>query len=127
MKIDPRDGVGKFFEVNPRIGRNNYYMTAAGANVALPVVADLVEDRELTRLMPSEEVLYSIVPWRLLRRYIIDPELRERVQEIRRRRTVHPLAYEVEGARRRLYVLAAKVNQVKKFLQHYPRPSADGF
>ncbi|WP_122940039.1 carboxylate--amine ligase [Brachybacterium sp. EE-P12] len=127
VKIDPRDGVGKFFEVNPRIGRNNYYMTAAGANVALPVVADLVEDRELTRLMPSEEVLYSIVPWRLLRRYIIDPELRERVQEIRRRRTVHPLAYEVEGARRRLYVLAAKVNQVKKFLQHYPRPSADGF
>ncbi|WP_341855090.1 hypothetical protein [Brachybacterium sp. GPGPB12] len=34
VKIDPRDGVGKFFEVNPRIGRNNYYMTAAGANVA---------------------------------------------------------------------------------------------
>lgn len=127
VKIDPRDGIGKFFEVNPRIGRNNYYMTAAGANVALPVVADLVEDREQARLMPSQEVLYSIVPWRLLRRYIIDPELRERVQEIRGRRTVHPLAYEVEGARRRLYVLAAKVNQVKKFLQHYPRPSADGF
>lgn len=127
VKIDPRDGIGKFFEVNPRIGRNNYYMTAAGANVALPVVADLVEDREQARLMPSQEVLYSIVPWRLLRRYIIDPDLRERVQEIRGRRTVHPLAYEVEGARRRLYVLAAKVNQVKKFLQHYPRPSADGF
>ena len=29
--------------------------------------------------------------------------------------------------RRRFYVLAAKINQVKKFLQHYPRPSADGF
>ena len=127
VKIDPRDGIAKFFEVNPRIGRNNYYMTAAGANVAEPVVADLVEDRELQRLVPREEVLYSIVPWVLLRRYIIDPDLRARVREIGRRRTVHPLSYGVEGARRRLYVLAAKLNQVKKFLQHYPRPSADGF
>jgi D-aspartate ligase len=127
VKIDPRDGVGKFFEVNPRIGRNNYYMTAAGANVAVPVVADLVEERELERLVPREEILYSIVPWPLLRRYIIDPDLRARVREIGRRRTVHPLAYGVEGARRRLYVAAAKLNQVKKFLQHYPRPSADGF
>lgn len=127
VKIDPRDGIAKFFEVNPRIGRNNYYMTAAGANVAEPVVADLVEERELHRLVPREEILYSIVPWLLLRRYIIDPDLRARVRAIGRRRTVHPLAYGVEGARRRLYVLAAMVNQVKKFLQHYPRPSADGF
>src|SRR5699024_5374703 len=29
VKSDPRDRVAKFFEVNPRIGRNNYYMTAA--------------------------------------------------------------------------------------------------
>ena len=127
VKIDPRDGVAKFFEVNPRIGRNNYYMTAAGANVAEPVVADLVEDRALTRLVPHEEILYSIVPWLLLRRYLVDPDLRTRVRAIGSRRTVHPLAYSVEGIKRRAYVLAAQANQVKKFLQHYPRPSADGF
>ena len=127
MKIDPRDGIAKFFEVNPRIGRNNYYMTAAGANVAEPAVADLVEQRRLDRVVPCEEILYSIVPWALLRRYIIDPDLRARVQEIRRHKTVNPLAYEVEGGKRRAYVVAAKLNQVKKFLQHYPRPSADGF
>jgi D-aspartate ligase len=127
VKIDPRDGIGKFFEVNPRIGRNNYYMTAAGANVAEPVVADLIEERGFQRLVPREEILYSIVPWLLLRRYIIDPDLRARVREIGKRRTVHPLSYGVEGAKRRLYVLAATLNQIKKFLQHYPRPSADGF
>ncbi|WP_299305503.1 carboxylate--amine ligase [uncultured Brachybacterium sp.] len=127
VKIDPRDGVAKFFEVNPRIGRNNYYMTAAGANVAEPVVADLIEERELTRLVPRQEILYSIVPWPLLRRYIVDPDLRDRVQQIRTRGTVHPLAYGVEGCRRRLYVLTAMANQVKKFLQHYPRPSTHGF
>ncbi|MDN5688724.1 MAG: carboxylate--amine ligase, partial [Brachybacterium sp.] len=127
VKIDPRDGVAKFFEVNPRIGRNNYYMTAAGANVAEPVVADLVEGRALTRRVPHEEILYSIVPWMLLRRYLVDPDLRTRVRAIGTRRTVHPLAYSVEGIKRRAYVLAAQANQVKKFLQHYPRPSADGF
>ncbi|MGY5763695.1 carboxylate--amine ligase [Brachybacterium sp. DNPG3] len=127
VKVDPRDGIAKFFEVNPRIGRNNYYMTAAGANVALPVVADFVEQREIERITPREEILYSIVPWGLLRRYILDPALRDRVREIGKHRTVHPLAYSVEGTRRSAYVAAAKANQVKKFLQHYPRPSAHGF
>src|SRR5699024_9685521 len=97
VKIDPRDRVAKFFEVNPRIGRNNYYMTAAGANVAEPVVADLVEGRALPRMVPHREVLYSIVPWALLRRYVLDPALRARVRAIGRRATVHPLAYPVEG------------------------------
>ena len=127
VKVDPRDGVAKFFEVNPRIGRNNYYMTAAGANVAEAVVADLIEDRALTRLVTHREVLYSIVPWPLLRRYLVDADLRARVRAIGRAATVHPLSYPVEGLKRRLYVLSAQANQVKKFLQHYPRPSADGF
>src|SRR5699024_10945574 len=127
VKIDPRDRVAKFFEVNPRIGRNNYYMTAAGANVAEPVVADLVEGRSLPRMVPYREWLYSIVLWALLSRYFLDPALRARVRAIGRRAAVHPLAYPVEGLKRRAYVLAAQANQVKKFLQHYPRPSADGF
>lgn len=127
VKVDPRDGNAKFFEVNPRIGRNNYYMTAAGANVAVAVVADLLEERELPRMVPDQEILYSIVPWALLRRYLLDPALRSRVRAIGRRRTVHPLAAPVEGLRRRAYVLAAQLNQVKKFRQHYPRPSIDGF
>ncbi|MET1035987.1 MAG: carbamoyl-phosphate synthase [Arthrobacter sp.] len=33
-KLDPRDGVVKFFELNPRLGRNHYYLTAAGHNAA---------------------------------------------------------------------------------------------
>src|SRR5699024_4693010 len=110
-----------------RIGRNNYYMTAAGANVAVAAVADRVDNRTIERMMPDREVLYSIVPWALLRRYLIDPGLRARVRDIGRRRTVHPLSYSVEGPRRRAYVVAATANQVKKFIQHYPRPSADGF
>src|SRR5690606_14587618 len=47
VKLDARDGHWKFFEVNPRIGRNNHYVTAAGANVSRFVVADAIEHREL--------------------------------------------------------------------------------
>src|SRR5699024_4967360 len=85
-------GYANFFEVNPRSGRNNYYMTAAGANVAEPVVADLIEGRALPRMVPHREVLYSIVPWALLRRYVLDPALRARVRAIGKQATVHPLA-----------------------------------
>lgn len=127
VKVDPRDGVAKFFEVNPRIGRNNYYMTAAGANVAVPAVADHIEQRPLEQMRTDGPVLYSIVPRLWLARYIVDPTLRRRMRQVARRRTVHPLLYSVEGPRRRAYVIAAGLNQIKKFLRYYPRPSQDGF
>src|SRR5690606_8505227 len=34
VKVDPRTGVGHFFELNPRTGRSNYYLTASGLNPA---------------------------------------------------------------------------------------------
>lgn len=127
VKVDPRTGIAKFFEVNPRIGRNNYYMTAAGANVARAVVADVVDHRSIPMIVPDQEILYSVVPRPLLMRYVLDPGLRERVRRIGRHRTVHPLAYGPEGIRRRAYIAAAMANQIKKFLTYYPRPSASGF
>lgn len=127
VKIDPRDGIAKFFEVNPRIGRNNYYMTAAGANVAEPLVRDRIDGGQGDLCEPDRDVLYSIVPLPLLRRYVRDRGLARRVREIARARSVHPLLYGPEGRRRKAYVLAAKLNQVKKFARHYPRPTDSGF
>lgn len=127
IKVDPRDGIGKFFEVNPRIGRNNYYMTAAGANVARAIVADMIDNTPLQRLTAKSGILYSVVPRLLLMRYIIDPILKSRIRQIPRKRRVHPLLYSVEGTRRRAYVLLALANHVKKFAQFYPHPSETGF
>ncbi len=134
VKIDPRDGRAVFFEVNPRIGRNNWYMTAAGANPMPPMVADLV-DRDHGApaggavSSPRREILYSLVPDRLLLRYLRDEALRERVRGLMRDgRRLDPLEYGAEtDPRRRAVVALQKTNQYRKFRRYYPRATDRSF
>lgn len=129
VKVDPRDGSYRFFEVNPRIGRNNYYVTAAGANVTRFLVEDRVLDRAVEPVVVDTEILYSILPHRLLLKYVLDPALAGKVRGlIRARRVAHPLRYARDaGPRRRWYALAASVNQVRKFRRYYPEVTGTGF
>jgi D-aspartate ligase len=122
VKLDPRDGVFKFFEQNPRIGRNNYYLTAGGQNPTEVLVDDVIHGVRREPVTASREVLYCVVPHRLLRRYVLDEGLRARVVVLMRTgRTVHPLRYSADAApRRRLYVLTALVNHVRKYRRYYP-------
>jgi D-aspartate ligase len=122
VKLDPRDGVFKFFEQNPRIGRNNYYLTAGGQNPTEVLVDDVIHGVRREPVTASREVLYCVVPHRLLRRYVLDEGLRARVVGLMRTgRTVHPLRYSADAApRRRLYVLTALVNHVRKYRRYYP-------
>lgn len=128
VKVDPRDGSAQFFEVNPRIGRNNHYVLAAGANPARFLVQDHVDGTAVEPVVVEREVLYSIVPHRLLLRYVLDPALRAKVTGlIRARATAHPLRYRAETRlRRRLYVAAAAINQVRKFRRYYPEVTGTG-
>lgn len=127
IKVDPRDGSPKFLEINPRIGRNNYYVSAAGANVARFVVADLVENTRVEPVRVTREILYAVVPVRLLLRYVSDPQLKTKVRALSRTALVNPLLERGSSLRRRLYVLANQAKHVKKFAQHYPRPTRSGF
>ncbi|MEN5072474.1 hypothetical protein ABE437_01530 [Isoptericola cucumis] len=122
VKLDPRDGVYKFFEQNPRIGRNNYYLTAGGQNPTEVLVDDVVHGVRREPVTAETEVLYAVVPHALLRRYVLDPELNRRVRELMRSgRTVHPLKYSADASpRRRAYVLSALVNHVRKYRTYYP-------
>lgn len=127
VKEDPRDGVLKFFEVNPRIGRNLHYNTAAGVNVSRAVVADRVERREIEPLVEYDEVLYSLVPLPLLLRYVTDRAQRRWVRAVARRGTANPWAYPAEGRWARRYARMVALNHVRKFLRYYPRPTESGF
>ncbi|PZR53838.1 hypothetical protein DNL40_06920 [Xylanimonas oleitrophica] len=122
VKLDPRDGTYRFFEQNPRIGRNNYYVTAGGVNPAEVLVDDVVHGVRREPATARDEVLYAVVPHAMLRRYVLDPVLSSRVAGLMKaKKTVHPLRYRADaGWRRRLYVLQALVNHVRKYRTYYP-------
>ena len=133
-KVSSVTGEKVFFEVNPRIGRNNFYVTASGVNVAEVMARDLLPGHVQTpaqegAALPPKSVLYSVVPWPMLRRYLPDAELRAKVDAARKAHGVqHPLRYAADATlARRTYVAALDARLVTKYLQHYPRPTESGF
>ncbi len=142
-KIHAVTGERVFFEANPRIGRNNFYVTAAGVNVADVVARDLLPEHWAaanpgdgvtggSASLPAvarDEVLYSVVPYRMLLRYLLDPSLRERVKVAKRAHGVfHPLKYAADASlSRRAYVAALGWRLRRKYRKYYPKPTESGF
>ncbi|ROS78968.1 carboxylate--amine ligase [Cellulomonas sp. PhB143] len=123
VKVDPRDGTGYVFELNPRTGRSNYYMTATGANPARLWVEEHLGDGAAPSTQ-QRTVLYRIIPGRLLRRYV-DAATRRRLKGVP---VVHPLKYRGDVTPRRwAWVRLAELKQYRKFAAYYPErrdPSA---
>lgn len=145
-KVSSRDGGRVFFEVNPRIGRNNFYVTAAGVNVAEAVARDLLpEHYEAGRARKtgttgvgeagdapaaaSAPILYSVVPYRLLKRYLPEPTLRAQVAAAKKRSGMfHPLVYAGDRTLiRRVYIKALNARMGQHFRKYYPAPTDTGF
>ncbi|WP_046528281.1 carboxylate--amine ligase [Cellulomonas sp. FA1] len=130
LKHDPRDGRTVFFELNPRLGRSNFYITAGGRNTAELYVREHVQgldplpDGAVDHL--TEPHLYTVLPRWLLRRYVADPALRARTRALgRARRVTNPLWYRAETDPRRLaYLAVAQANQVRKYRRYYPTGDA---
>ena len=129
VKIDPRDGRALFLEVNPRIGRNNWYMAAAGANPMIPMVVDLIDGLACEQQQARDEILYTLVPDSLLLHYVTDPDLRERVTRIigQGRRFDLLLNPAEKNLRRNLTVWLQKQNHRRKFARYYPEPTQTSY
>ena len=123
-KLDPRDGSYRFFELNPRLGRNHFYISAAGHNVSRFYVEEYLEGglRGPQQLEQSRnEHLYTILPLRLLRRYL-PADRRDLVERLIKSRAVsHPLSYRREtDPRRWYYILVSTLNHYRKFKRNPP-------
>ena len=122
VKIDPRGGDPVYFELNPRIGRNSFYMSAAGVNPMVVMIRDLVDGSPGPRREARGEALYSLLPRHLVLHQVDDPLLRRRVLRLAAR-AVDPLLDPSERSwRRRLLVSAQKLNHDRKFHRYHPRP-----
>ena len=120
IKVDPRDGRELFFEVNPRIGRNSFYLTAAGANPMAVMLKDLVLDQRDERVEVTRQVLYSLVPDGVIARYVSDEALRRKAKSLGR--GIDPLRDPAERSlRRRVTIELQRLNHYRKFARNYPQ------
>lgn len=137
IKYDSRDGSFRFFEINTRLGRSNFYVTGSGFNVVKWIVDDLILERDFEGevVADNQNSLYTVVPKDVLLRYIKDDALRHRVAQlyaqggdpsglravfdrsIQRESPIHdPLSYEGEdNLLRRLYPPYFMLKQRRKF------------
>ena len=74
IKYDSRDNTYRFFEINTRQGRSNYYVTGSGFNVAKYFVEDYIYNRALPYEEAKEEHLWMTVPKGVAYKHVKNPE-----------------------------------------------------
>lgn len=122
IKYDSTDGKYKFFEINVRLGRSNFYITASGGNYSKYVVDEYINNKKLVK----EECyynpwLYTIVPNYVIKKYVSDKELvKEYLNLKKEKRYTHPLYFKKDiNLKRWFYIKLAYFNQIRKFKKYY--------
>ena len=122
IKYDTRDGKYKFFEINCRQGRSNYYVTGAGYNIAKLLVEDRVEGKDLPFVLADNPSLWRVVPRKVAYDFIVSDYHAEMKARIREGREVTPLFYDKDKAfGRTLRMKKNLLGHFKKFKQYYER------
>lgn len=94
IKYDQRDGKYKFFEINTRQGRSNYYVTGSGFNIARYLVDDYIYNEEKELEVAKESYLWWVVPKMVAFRYIqLQENLDAMKQLIKKNKKVNPLFF----------------------------------
>ncbi len=120
IKFDPRDGTYRAFEVNLRQGRSNYYVTAAGENLARYIVRDYVTDD-----LPDgchvcdNEVLWCSIPRSIIFKYTHNDALTDKARALlRAKKAFSSVWYRPDIAfnpRRLFYAAASQYRHFEKY------------
>lgn len=122
IKYDPEEEKYKFFEINVRLGRSNFYMTASGANYTKYLVDEYIENKkEEKEVIAYNPWVYTIVPNCVIKKYVKDENLvKEYLKLKKEKKYTHPLYYKEDmNIKRWFYIKVAYFNQIRKFKKYY--------
>ena len=122
IKYDSSDGKYKYFEINVRLGRSNFYMTASGANYTECLVNEYIYGKDLKKIdLPYNPWVYSIVPDHVIKKYISNKDIvREYLALKKEKKCTHPLYYKKDmNLKRWIYIKEAYYNQIRKFKKYF--------
>ena len=123
IKYDRRDGSYRLFEINVRQGRSNYYVTAAGFNIARLITEDLLLQKPSGPcVFCDREIYWRYIPDRIVYTYST-PEICARVRQcIREKRAFHSLHYAPDlslNPARQIFVAMHEYRHIGKFKTYY--------
>lgn len=114
IKYDTRDGKYKFFEINTRQGRSNYYVTGSGFNIARYLVDDYIYNKEKDLEVAKEPHLWSVVPKKVAFKYVQQKENLELMEKlIKEDKAVNPIFYKPDLPLKRF------IQMSKNYLSHF--------
>lgn len=118
IKYDERDGKYKFFEINLRQGRSNFYVTGSGFNLAKCLVEDYIEHKEMKLTIADKPHLWLVVPRLVAYHYIHNAKaVAEMKRVIRQYGYVNPMFYKGDLGFKRLKFVVR--NYLGHFLKYY--------
>lgn len=121
IKYDYRDGKYKFFEVNTRMGRSNYYVTAYGFNVARYLVNDYIYNKKMPLKVSTEHRLWTVVPKGVALKHVKEQENRDLIKKLYKEGKVSNSVFFKKDLplKRLLPLLRTHLSHYKKFNEYY--------
>ena len=121
IKYDSRDGKFKFFELNVRQGRSNFYVTNSGFNIARYLVEDYIENKDIPFKMAQDEALWMVVPKGVAFKHVKDEALKAKMKKlIKEGKMVNPLFMRGDlGIKRYLRLVKNHLRQFGNFDRYY--------
>ncbi|MDD6800691.1 MAG: hypothetical protein PUE85_09800 [Firmicutes bacterium] len=123
IKYDRRDGTYRAFEINTRQGRSNYYVTAAGYNIARNIITDRVACLPYAGCeICKNEIYWRYIPDHVVKKYVPADDYKK-VKSIKKDGKAYSsfrYPYDLKNNPKRVfYIIAHELRQIKKFDKYY--------
>ncbi len=123
IKYDSRDGIFKLFEINIRQGRSNYYVTAAGNNIARCIVEDYIENKPYDGCLINQNKIYwRYIPDSIVFRYSPKDLCGQVRLLIKNKKAYSSMRYSPDlrfNLKRWLFVILHEYRHISKYKKYY--------